>query len=343
MNILFLGHLWHGFKIPGAVYIQQALEEMGHEVVAFDFSYWRQQPAKILEPGDLATWKPLFLAERERMLALDFDFVLACKGITSRNIERLGETFKCPVVYWCWDRMMITGWPPSRKHLDSCAAADLYLSPTPSFAPEYREAGAAFRYLPLDVAQREFGKPGRQKPKITPGGDTIPVLFTGTCYGRWGRRIDTFLEIERLLGSVEFHAFGNGHWEREGFTRHHPHIWGHAFQAVVEKSKVCLAAGGFVPHLEGCWSNRNARYMGCGGFTLSQYVPGMERTFGPDGENLVYWQTAEDCVEKIKYYLVHEDERVEIAARGQQFAKKYLTIDYRVQQMMTIVCMELGL
>jgi len=285
------------------------------------------------------------------MQELTFGLVLTCKGMTAEWIDQLREKFRCPVVYWCWDRMVRDWPPPGKKHCDATGAADVYFGPALGRAGRYREMGANFHYLPLDAAPREFGWPGRFERKPAKGrrrisaltkGGPLPVIFTGTCHCKGARRIDTFLEIEKLLGGIEFHAFGNGYWKRQGFTLHHPPIWEGAFQCLVEQSKICLAATGLNP-IEGCWSNRTARYMICGGFVLARYVPGMERTFGPDGENLAYWQEAADCVERIEYYLAHDDERAEIAARGQQFAEKYLTIDYRARQMMTILRMELGL
>lgn len=342
MNILFLAHLWNPNNITDDQHLQQALEKLGHEVVALDTNYWR----KVVEdPIDVSKWTPnstpSMQAAGYRMQELVFDLILTCKGASAELINRLRERFQCPVIYWCWDRMLVDWPPPGKKHRDATVAADMYFGPCLGRLQQYRKMGANFHYLPLDVAPYGYSPSCRKNARIDKMAKDglFPVVFTGTCHCKGTRRIDTFLEIERLLGDVEFHAFGDGYWEREGFTRHHPPIWEDAFQCLVEQSKICLAAGGLTP-IEGCWSNRAARYLVCGGFVLTRYVPGMERTFGPDGENLVYWQEAADCVERIEYYLAHDDERAAIAARGQRFAQKYLTFDYRARQMMTILHME---
>jgi len=53
----------------------------------------------------------------------------------------------------------------------------------------------------------------------------------------------------------------------------------------------------------------------CGGFVLSEYAPGIEEVFEVDKE-IVVFRSREEMVEKIKYYLEHEDERETIADNG---------------------------
>ncbi|MBI4823978.1 MAG: glycosyltransferase family 1 protein [Nitrospirae bacterium] len=50
----------------------------------------------------------------------------------------------------------------------------------------------------------------------------------------------------------------------------------------------------------------------CGGFVLSEYASGIEEVFEIDKEVVVF-HSNEDMLDKIKYYLEHEDERNEIA------------------------------
>ena len=52
--------------------------------------------------------------------------------------------------------------------------------------------------------------------------------------------------------------------------------------------------------------------MGCGGFVLSNYQADMCEEFVP-GEDFVFYENAEDAVEKAGYYLEHEEERKKIA------------------------------
>lgn len=53
----------------------------------------------------------------------------------------------------------------------------------------------------------------------------------------------------------------------------------------------------------------------CGGFQLSYYVEGLEQHYRI-GEEIALYQSTDDLVEKVKYYLTHEQERKEIATKG---------------------------
>ena len=57
--------------------------------------------------------------------------------------------------------------------------------------------------------------------------------------------------------------------------------------------------------------------MGCGGFLLSNYQEELKEFFSEDKE-LVMFYSLEDCLEKIDYYLDHEDERKHIATAGRK-------------------------
>lgn len=56
-----------------------------------------------------------------------------------------------------------------------------------------------------------------------------------------------------------------------------------------------------------------------GGFILTEYAPGIEHMF-EIGKEMDVFRTREELQEKIKYYLVHEKEREEVAQRGYERA-----------------------
>jgi spore maturation protein CgeB len=66
------------------------------------------------------------------------------------------------------------------------------------------------------------------------------------------------------------------------------------------------------------WEMVKGRYYeinACGGFQLSHYAEGLERMYSI-GEEIVLYVSPEDMIEKVHYYLKHEDEREAIANRG---------------------------
>lgn len=76
--------------------------------------------------------------------------------------------------------------------------------------------------------------------------------------------------------------------------------------------------------------------MGCGGFLLSNYQEDFVKYFTP-GEDLVIYESQSDLLYKIKYYLAHEDERMQIAENGYTKVKNLHSFKIRLNKIMDIV------
>ncbi|MCM1267456.1 MAG: DUF3880 domain-containing protein [Bacteroidales bacterium] len=74
--------------------------------------------------------------------------------------------------------------------------------------------------------------------------------------------------------------------------------------------------------------------MGSGGFLLSNYQEDFLENFTP-GEDFVYYESEEDLLAKIDYYLTHEDERQAIAKNGHDKVASAHTYRDRVRRMLT--------
>lgn len=77
--------------------------------------------------------------------------------------------------------------------------------------------------------------------------------------------------------------------------------------------------------------------LGSGGFVISNYQEEIPEHFTPD-EDIVLYDSIPDLLDKIAYYLKHEDERLRIAKNGHEKVKQLYTYDIRLAQMF-----ELGL
>jgi spore maturation protein CgeB len=69
----------------------------------------------------------------------------------------------------------------------------------------------------------------------------------------------------------------------------------------------------------------------CGGFQLSYYVEGLERHYRI-GEEVALYASPEELVEKVRYYLKHEDEREAIAQRGYERTLRDHSMEERFRQ-----------
>lgn len=75
--------------------------------------------------------------------------------------------------------------------------------------------------------------------------------------------------------------------------------------------------------------------MACGGFLLTNYQPEIAENF-IDGEEVVMYTSLEDAIVKCNYYLEHEEERKEIAKRGQEKVRAMFCYEDRLQVMFRI-------
>lgn len=75
--------------------------------------------------------------------------------------------------------------------------------------------------------------------------------------------------------------------------------------------------------------------MGSGGFLLSNFQSDFLDFFVP-GKDFVYYESKEDLLQKIDYYLRHEDEREEIARSGHDRVAASHTFRHRVREMFRV-------
>ena len=71
---------------------------------------------------------------------------------------------------------------------------------------------------------------------------------------------------------------------------------------------------------------------GCGGFQLSGYAEHLEEYFILDKE-IVCYKTPGEMLEKIQFYLSHDDERIAIADAGYQRAVRDHTYEKRFNEL----------
>lgn len=124
-----------------------------------------------------------------------------------------------------------------------------------------------------------------------------------------------------------------GHWETAGLAAAAKDVYADGYRKVCAGAKIILGWN-VDPTIDLYFSNRTWYTLGCGGFLLTAYSPNLEELFGR-GVELDWFETTEECLEKIDYYLKHDDERKKIAQAGYRLAhEKYKYADM-AQRIMT--------
>ena len=76
--------------------------------------------------------------------------------------------------------------------------------------------------------------------------------------------------------------------------------------------------------------------LGSGGFLMSNFQHDLAFHFVP-GEDFIYYENRKDLLDKIDYYLINENERVEIADNAHRKIQEQHTFDVRVKEIIDIV------
>lgn len=74
--------------------------------------------------------------------------------------------------------------------------------------------------------------------------------------------------------------------------------------------------------------------LGAGGFMLTNFQAEIPRYF-ENGKDLVYFESISDMSKKADYYLLHEEERLQIAKNGYEKVKKYHSYENRLNQIIS--------
>ena len=75
--------------------------------------------------------------------------------------------------------------------------------------------------------------------------------------------------------------------------------------------------------------------LGCGGFLITNYQSEIPELFTPD-EDLVLYDSYDDLVDKIEFYLAHENRRKEIAHNGHEKVCRFHNYPERILQMISL-------
>ena len=139
------------------------------------------------------------------------------------------------------------------------------------------------------------------------------VLFVGTAIDRRVASIARLM-AERTIRVDVYGGLWNRHWlyyrHRDRF---HGHIHEYGYAKLVAGSKICL---GYVSasNLDQ-YTGRSVEIPACGGFFLGERTPAHEQLY-VEGHEAEFFGSDEECIDKIRYYLAHDERRTEISRAG---------------------------
>ncbi len=168
-------------------------------------------------------------------------------------------------------------------------------------------------YAPARAVEKFFFMPNSCDPSMDTGKayelskPLHDVLFIGRSFGS---RDDLLSHIKQNMTDLNVGLYGQG---RKNF------ITGRSYLDTVSNSRIGInfSRDNSMPRYT---SNRMVHLAANGCLVMTPETPDMKELFTSD--EVVYFDTPQDCENKIRYYLAHQDEAQKIAKAGQSRAHK---------------------
>jgi len=187
---------------------------------------------------------------------------------------------------------------------------DLVISSLPNFVERFRRQGVRSELLRFAFEPsilEAIGSPER----------TIPVSFVGSLFAEHASRIRW---LERVCTGAEVEVWGSGVAtlapDSPVLARYRGASWGIDMYRTLARSRITL--NHHIDIAEQYANNmRLFEATGAGAMLLTDAKVNLGDMF-ESGREVVTYADADECVEKIAYYLAHDEERKEIAQAGQR-------------------------
>ena len=141
-------------------------------------------------------------------------------------------------------------------------------------------------------------------------------------------RVECMREVSK---NFELKLWGSG-WEKFGMSAQAKNVYASEYRKICAGTKIILGWN-IDPSVDLYFSNRTWYTLGCGGFLLTLYSPSLEELFGR-GMELDWFESIEECCQKIQYYLDHDEERTRIAQAGYQLAHEKYSYEKMVEKIL---------
>lgn len=156
------------------------------------------------------------------------------------------------------------------------------------------------------------------------------ILFVGVTRGIYRRIIKDILKTDY---DVSIYGMGWEEYINEKYVKGH-FIPNNELHEYYSSCKILLNDHWNDMIDEDFPSNRLFDALSCGTFVISDDIPSANTLF--EG-TIVTYNDVEDLNKKIDYYLTHEDERIEIAKKGQKIVLENHTFDHRIKKILSVL------
>lgn len=218
---------------------------------------------------------------------------------------------------------------PWIKIMMDLSGYDLLLSSLPNFVDRFRKQNKNAEYFKLGFEHTILSKFPKQQRIYN-------CSFIGSISKNHQKSFHLLTEAAKRV-AIDFWGPGRGRLKSNSFIYNHHHgaVWGRDMYNIMMQSKISINR-----HIDIAenYANNMRLYesTGCGALLITDKKDNLGELFEIDKE-IVAYQNADDLVDKIKYYLEHEEERKKIAQAGQQRTLREHTYENRMKELISII------
>lgn len=207
---------------------------------------------------------------------------------------------------------------------------DLILSSLPNVVTRFRRRGISSEYFRLGFEPSIL-------QRLTRNPTPWSVVHVGG-HGPIHNERNSLLEAVAQQVPVDFWGYGVENLAPNSpiRRRYHGEAWGLDMYQIRHNSRIVLT--GHISSVADRFANNMTLYeaTGVGACLVTDLKDNLAQLFEP-GREVVAYTSAEDCVEKVRYLLGHEDERAAIARAGQKRTLREHTYYHRMKELVDIV------
>ena len=297
-------------------YIAAALERAGHEVLRPN----ERRRRRLLGKAAARVWT------LRSVVRFQPDLVLIHSNDASRaTLEALAPRFRTALFTPdCWTS------PLGGETLELARCVDLLLTVAKGQTSEFLDAGVRRAAYLAEACDPSAHFPLEQVDEAW----VCDVAFVGKHNAAASHYAPRSELVRAVCERFETKLYGSG-WQGLGIAPQREEVGPEDYRQVCRGARIVLGRD-WNDSCEWYFSNRTWFTLGCGGFLLSNYVPGLEQIFENHRE-LVWYRSAPECFELIEHYLARPEARRRIAEAGRAFALAHRTYDHFARDLIDLV------
>ncbi len=205
----------------------------------------------------------------------------------------------------------------------------LILTSFPHFVDKFKNIGINSEYFKIGFEKSIL-------PKLKKDTKQNQAVFVGGFSRHHNKIIETFEYVANNT-PIEFWGYGSRKLPETSPIRkkHHGDAWGIEMYNILYNSKISINR-----HIDAAENNANNMRLyestGVGSLLITDHKDNIDELFEV-GKEIETYKTKEELVDKINYFLTHEDERKRIAEAGQQRTLRDHSYEVRMKELAVIL------